>query len=36
MQRAKRQEECLNKLKAMVDETARKNVSPGGGDTCNL
>jgi len=35
-QRAKRQEACLNKLKALVDETTRKNVSPGTGDIRDL
>ncbi len=29
-QRAKRQEECMNKLKAMVDESGRKNGPAGG------
>jgi len=34
-QRANRQEECLNKLKAVVDEAARENVSPRAGDIRN-
>ncbi len=32
-QRVKRQEECLDRLKALVNETARRNVSPGDGKT---